>query len=322
MLSRVAETLYWFGRYIERAENTARLVSVNTNLMLDLPGSMAPGWAPLITLLGADAEYAERHPEVTELRVINFLLSDAENSGSIISTLEAARENLRTVREVLPREAWELINDLHHRALEVLRPNIARHDRHAALSTVVQGSQALTGLLAGTMNHDIGYQFLNIGRKIERADMTTRIVDMRWENPLPEAASESDLSPFDNVLWMTILKSLSAYQMYRQSRQVRINRPDILAFLFQSMHFPRALAYCVEAIIVDLHDFPNNVLPLEAARALRHHLLSSQVSKMPDKTLHGFIDDMQLEIAKLHTLIAETYFLSPPEMTQSQTQSA
>ncbi|MCP5142783.1 MAG: alpha-E domain-containing protein [Chromatiales bacterium] len=322
MLSRVAETLYWFGRYIERAENTARIVSVNTNLLLDLPGSMAPGWAPLITLLGADQDYADRHPEVTEMRVVNFLLSDSSYSGSIISTLEYARENMRTIREVLPREAWEAITSLHNRAPDFLRPNLARHDRHGALNRVIFASQHLTGLLTGTMNHDIGYQFLNLGRKIERADMTTRIVDMRWENPLPEAASESDLEPFDDVLWMTILKSLSGYQMYRRSRGVRINRGDVLGFLFQSMEFPRALAYCVEVIIHDLHSMPNHVLPLEAARRLRHDLLSSHVDKMPDGQLHHFIDDLQLYIAKLHTLIAETYFLAPPEMSQSQSQVA
>ncbi len=104
MLSRVAETIYWIGRYLERAENTARLINVNTNLMLDLPKGIAPGWEPLIRILGCENDYAERHEEITERRVVNFLISDEHNPGSILSTLGFARENARTIRDILPRE--------------------------------------------------------------------------------------------------------------------------------------------------------------------------------------------------------------------------
>ena len=113
MLSRVAETIYWVGRYLERAENTARLINVNTNLMLDLPKGIALGWEPLIHMLGCEAAYDERHDEVTERRVVNFLISDESNPGSILSTLSYARENARTIREVLPREAWEELNSFY-----------------------------------------------------------------------------------------------------------------------------------------------------------------------------------------------------------------
>jgi uncharacterized alpha-E superfamily protein len=186
MLSRVAETIYWIGRYQERAENTARLITVNTNLMLDLPPKVAPGWDALIHLLGCYEFYLERHPEFTERRVANFLISDESNPSSIISTLSALRENARTIREILPREAWESINSYYQTALESKQSSFSRPGRQSYLQHIITGSQLMTGLLAGSMNHDTAYYFLNLGRKLKRADMTTRIIDVCSENPLPE----------------------------------------------------------------------------------------------------------------------------------------
>ena len=153
MLSRVAESIYWIGRYLERTENVARIINVNSNLLLDLPKGVTPGWEPLIWILGCEKEYAEHHEEVTERRVVKFLISDTDYTGSIFSSLGYARENARTIREILPKSAWEELNALHQRTVDNVQQSQARKSRHDYLWNIISGLQQHTGLLAGTMNH-------------------------------------------------------------------------------------------------------------------------------------------------------------------------
>jgi uncharacterized alpha-E superfamily protein len=312
MLSRVAETIYWIGRYQERAENTARLITVNTNLLLDLPPQVAPGWDALISLLGCDETYAERHPEFTERRVANFLISDESNPSSIISILAALRENARTIREILPREAWEAINSYFQTAVDSKQSSFSRHGRHLYLQQIITGSQTLTGLLAGSMSHDTAYYFLNLGRKLERADMTTRIIDVRSENPIPDDAPE--LSPFEDILWMSMLKSLSAYQMYRQYMQVRIRRHEVLKFLFQMVSFPRSLSFCIENMAFNFSRLPKNRTPVRILKQIGKKIEEMPLEKMDNQILHEFVDEMQVMLGELHESIAKAYF--PPEIIE------
>jgi uncharacterized alpha-E superfamily protein len=317
MLSRVAETIYWIGRYVERAENTARLVSANTTLTLDLPQEISPGWGPIITLLGCDSAYFERHPEITERRVVHFLIADRDNSGSILSSLALARENARTIREVLPREGWELINELYQATADALHPSVARRDRHAFLERVIHGVQTLSGLLAGTMNHNLAYMFLNLGRKLERADMTSRSLDIRWDGPLSDETDERRI--YEDVPWMTVLEALGAYQMYRQTMQVRVSRRKVLQFVFNHAQFPRSLAYCIENMRFNLCGLPNNRAVLDKIDEIERAVETTLVKEMDDEALHAFIDRVQVLLGALHTEIAGTYFL-PPTVEELQTQ--
>ena len=266
MLSRVAENIYWLARYVERAENTARLVNVNANLLLDLPKGIAPGWAPLIAMTGSTEGYLKRHRDYGERAVLRFLIGDPDNPDSILNALQLARENCRTIRDIVPREAWEQINELHLFARDKVQEGLTKRGRHGFLKQIVLGSQTITGLLAGTMNHDQGYHFLRMGRFLERADMTTRIVDVRSDNLLPD--DTVGLRPFDNVQWMSVLKSLTAYQMYRRSMQVRIRRRDVLRFLLRSPEFPRAVLHCVQCVEQDVagHDSEEKGQKCEARR--------------------------------------------------------
>ncbi len=310
MLSRVAETIYWIGRYQERAENTARLLKVNTNLTLDLPQGVMPHWEPMIVILGCEAEYEERHPEYTERRIVNYLISDESHTSSILSSLANARENARTIRDILPREGWEVLNGTYNDALEKKTESYSRTGRQGYLDQILNNLQYFTGLLAGTMNHDMAYDFLNLGRKIERADMTTRIIDVRSDFTPPEDLPK--LRPFEDLLWVSILKSLSAYQMYRQSMQVRINRRDVLKFLFCDHLFPRSVAYCVHNIEDYLSRMP---LPAKYKCGTHldklHDLLDIPMRKeMDNQALHDYIDNIQARLARLHADIARAYF--PP----------
>lgn len=306
MLSRVAESIYWIGRYQERAENTARLINVNSNLILDLPKGIIPDCEPLITILGCEKSYHEKHPEITERRIVNFIISDESNPESIISCLAYARENARTIREILPREGWEVINSMYNEAVENKSVSYARNGRRTYLENIIRDLQHVTGLLAGTMNHDIAYDFLNLGRKIERADMTTRIIDVRSENIIPDDVSE--LKPFEDMLWMSMLKSLSGYQMYRQSMQARIRRNDVLKFLFMRTSFPRSVSYCVKNMDENLSSLPNNKECLSNIEILKKTLSTAPEQTQDNIALHQYIDNIQLQLGKLHNDIQTTYF--------------
>lgn len=319
MLSRVAETIYWLARYLERAEDTARIVAVNANLLLDLPKGIAPGWRPLVDITGANALFEEHYKEYGERQALRFLLGDERYPGSVLSALGGARENCRTIRDVVPREAWEQLNELFLFAREELPAGLAKKGRHGYLKRIILGVQTITGLLAGTMLHDQGYLFLRIGTHLERADMVTRTVDVRSANLLPAEARE--LGPFNTIQWVSVLKSLTAYQMYRRSEQVRVQRGPVLRFLFQSAEFPRAVHYCVESARGELKPLPRNEAALRVVGRLKRNLLGTKVERLSQSELHAFVDDLQLGIGDLHAEIARTWFLPPPEPpTQSQQQ--
>lgn len=324
MLSRVAENIYWLSRYVERAENTARIVSVNANLLLDLPRGIAPGWRPLIDITGANALFEEHYKDYGERQVVRFLIGDERNAGSILSALGAARENCRTIRDFVPRESWELLNELYLHARDDLSKGLTKGGRHAYLKRLVQGVQTMTGMLSGTMLHDQGYDFLHLGRFIERADMTTRLIDVRSANLLPEETTE--LRPFETIQWISVLKSLTGYQAYRRSEQVRVQRDPVLRFLLQHPAFPRSVGYCLESLRKSLEKLPRNESTLRVTGRLKRTLEGVAPERLDQHRLHAFLDEFQIGIGELHGEIARTWFPPVPESepqshAQSQSQS-
>jgi uncharacterized alpha-E superfamily protein len=314
MLSRVAENIYWLGRYVERAENAARIVSVNANLLLDLPKGIAPGWRPLVDITGSNAEFDERYPDYSERSVVHFLLGDDRNPGSIIAALGAARENCRTIRDFVPREAWEVLNELYLYARDELEKGMTKGGRHTYLKDVILGAQGISGLLSGTMLHDRGYELLHLGRFLERADMTTRIVDVRSANLLPNASAE--LMPYETVQWVSVLKSMSAYQAYRRSEQVRVQRGPVLRFLFKNPQLPRSVSHCIECCRLSLEKLPRNEGALRVAGRLKRNLDASEPWTLDQQGLHTYVDELQLAIGELHSEIARTWF-PPPAVLDS-----
>jgi len=307
MLSRAAESLYWMARYLERAENTARLINVNTNLLLDLPRTVQPGWAPLVELIGGNELFYRDYTDVDERSVVKFLIGDTNNPGSILSALQMARENARTVRDFVPREAWEHVNELHMYAKGHLVSGLGQRRRFEYLREIINGVQHITGLLAGTMLHDHGYDFLRMGRNLERSDMSVRIIDVRTANLLPDATEE--LTPFENIQWMSVLRSLSGYQMYRRAMQVRVRRREVLQFLFHNEQFPRAVRHALGEVESCLGNLPRNKKALARLNTLKKHLASGRPEDLDQQALHQFIDDLELELIGLHDAISATYFL-------------
>jgi uncharacterized alpha-E superfamily protein len=328
MLSRVAQNIYWMTRYVERAEDTARLINVNTNLLLDLPRHTTFGWLPLIFIVGAETLFFEKDPNrlADETNVVKFLISESEHPGSIIASLAAARENLRTTRDVAPQEAWEQINGLYIYARDHVP---SRRGRYEFLRRVIQGAQQIGGLLAGTMSRTAAYDFVRLGHYLERADMITRILDVRSANLLPRtrqlqtqdhgssqtqvqssstAPVDGEQDPFESIQWMSVLKSLSAYQMYRQQVRARVSGPDVLQFLLQDPYFPRSVAFCLRQLEICLRKLPRNEGPLAALAGIRQKLNAAAVPELAREGLHEFIDEVQIGFGKLHDQIAATYF--------------
>lgn len=305
MLSRVAENIYWMARYVERAENTARLIMVNTNLLLDLPKGLQPGWQPIMEILGTEEYFLEHYDEVNERTVLKFLIADPKSPCSIIQSLQMARENARTIRDIIPREGWEQINNLYLIAKKNAVSGYSKRGRYDYLKRIVQGTQAMTGLLAGTMLHDVGYEFLRMGRNLERAEMTTRIIDVRSANLLEE---HEGLSPFDNIQWMSVLKSLSAYQMYRRTIQVRVRRRDVLKFLLKDKQFPRSFFHCLLQVKSCLQGLPRSEDAVVLLNEVGKKVLRADQAILQQDELHRFIDELQVGLAELHQSITQTYF--------------
>ncbi|MFC4701143.1 alpha-E domain-containing protein [Glaciecola siphonariae] len=305
MLSRVASNIYWMARYLERAENTARLINVNSHLLLDLPARVKLGWEPIVDILSFRSTFYDKHEVADEHNVVSFILTDFDNPGSIVSSLSAARENARTVKEILPAEAWEQINELYLYITENDNLAFGRRTRYDFLKRIIQANQSITGLLTGTMTHDDGYAFLRIGRNLERADMSTRIIDVRSASLLPDIDDES--SAFSNIQWMSVLKSMSAYQMYRREVRVRINRQDVLAFLLCESRFPRSLLHSLEQIEYSLSELPHNKAPVDKTRQLRSYLLNANPAKLKQDKLHEFIDDIQVGLIEIDSSLNDTY---------------
>jgi len=309
MLSRVAENIYWMARYIERAENTARLINVNTNLILDLPKSTNVGWMPIIEILGSEQTFQEQYETQDERSVLRFIISDQKNTGSIVSSLAYARENARTIRDIIPREVWERINHVFIIAKSNAQSGITRKNRYDYLSRVIRGAQTITGQMAGTMLHDVGYDFLRMGRNLERADMTTRIIDVR-SGDLLENEHEA-ITPYENIQWMSVLKSLTAYQMYRRSVQVRVSRPYVLSFILKDRNFPRAVTHTLGEVEACLTNLPRNKELKKELSELQQFVLDADPAILRQNELHKFIDSLQLKLMQYHEMLAATYFASP-----------
>ena len=306
MLSRVANNVYWMARYIERAENTARLINVNTHLLYDLPKRIRLGWEPIIDITGSRNFYYDLYDEADERSVIRFLAIDNRNSASILSSLAQARENARTIRDIIPREAWEQVNQLYLSAKQDAQSILTHRHRYDCLRRIITGTQTITGLLAGTMTHDEGYDFLRMGRNLERGDMTTRIIDVRTASLLPELSE--DLTPFENIQWMGVLKSLTAYQMYRREMRLKVGRADVLKFLLQEKRFPRSLYHTLCEVESCLQSLPHNDKPLKVLSQLQRKVQRTKPHTLVQDELHKYIDSLQLGLSKVHNQIQASYF--------------
>jgi uncharacterized alpha-E superfamily protein len=314
MLSRVADSIYWMSRYIERAESVARLVEVNLNLMLDFPvESVGQQWRPLVTTTGDHAQFAACFDAPTRANVIDFLVFERQNPNSILSCLRAARENARVTREIITSTMWEQLNTFY-----LLVQSAAADQRVLPddfFTRVRTASHLFTGITDAAMSHGEAWHFCRLGRKLERADKSTRILDLKYFFLLP--TPEEVGTPLDDLLWTAVLRSASAFEMYRK-RHGRIAPDRVVAFLLLDREFPRAVHYCLIAADESLHALagtPSGTfcnLPEQRIGQLRSELAYTEVADIITSGLHQYLDGLQAKLNAAGTAIHDTFFALPP----------
>jgi uncharacterized alpha-E superfamily protein len=324
MLSRVADSIFWMSRYIERAENVARFIHVNLKLSLDLGPTIGSQWASLVYTTGDQDAFAERFGEPDQRTVIEFLAFDEKNPNSILSCLKQARENARTVREMISSLMWEELNKF------FLMTRFAASDRAALdnpfdfFQQVILTSHLLSGITDGTMSHGEPWHFTRLGRLLERADKTSRILDVKYYILLPSVADVG--TAIDTIQWSALLESASALEMYRK-RHGGITPNQVADFLILDREFPRAMHFCLIEAEQSLTAITGNrggriyTSAEQKLGRLRSELNYSRIDEIIKLGLHEFIDQFQDRLNEVGAAIHETFFAPHPVgAVQSQSQ--
>lgn len=319
MLSRVADSLYWINRYVERAENIARFVEVSEAMALDCPPGSAEPWLPLIYANGDRELFDQLHPEGSSDEVVGFLVREDGNPNSLVNCLAIARENARQIRDVITTEMWEQINDLYWSIQD--GESFWEQPLQEQLREIRRGCQLFYGITDATLSRDLSWQFSRLGRLLERADKTTRILDVKYFLLLPSPQDVGGV--LDELQWISLLRCAGAYQMFRQSRQQMIEPKAVASFLLLDPNFPRSVRYCLGRIQETLRIVSGRSLPgapdaLECLSGLTLARWSyTSIDDLISGGLHEAIDDLQSDLNSLHNLIEERYFVaaspSPPE---------
>jgi uncharacterized alpha-E superfamily protein len=315
MLSRVANSIYWIARYAERAENVARLIEVNLQMILDLPSGLGEQWEPLIIITGDDEAFHRRYGSATRQNTIQFLSFDAENANSILACLRIARENARTVREAISSEMWEQINTCYLMVTDAASDPSIMMQPSEFLSEIRKAGQLFDGITDATMLHGEGWHFYHLGQQLERADKTSRLLDVKYFILLPSAADVG--TTLDDVQWAAMLRSASALEMYRK-RHGHILPDKVIEFFVLDSEFPRSILYCITSANDSLHAISGTPVgmyrnaPEQHLGGLRAELAYTDTRQIISKGLHEFLDGLQTKLNIVDQSIFDTFFALRP----------
>ena len=320
MLSRVADSVYWMNRQIERAENVARAVETTLDMVLD--GASSPGrlWNALVCTFGDEADFWARYGLADQANVISFLAFDQANPNSIASCLQAARENARTVRDMISTPMWEEINKAHLYVRSAAAANAEIDHPREFLDDVKRASQLIAGVADATMSHGEAWHFARMGRLIERADKTSRVLDVEhYFQPAAAGAAEGDDAQGDTVQWSAVLESASALEMYRKVHGA-VSRRSVADFLIFDREFPRATHFCLikaEESLLAITGGAKGAYTNPAEQRLgrlRSNLDYGAIDEIlgAESGLHGFIDGFQTALNQASQAIFETFFALRP----------
>ena len=305
MLSSVAERLYWMARYLERAEDTARLVAAYNHLIMDIPRGSELGWDVLIRILDAEPAFYEHYRVGNEQNVLRYLLAEKDNVSSIPFSVRWARENVRTTRDVLPEETWEQINELYLYTNDTAEKSVGRRNRQAFLEEIVNRCQLINGMLASTLPRDHAYRFLRLGHLLERSDMTTRLMDVGAGEILARDGTHGAIDP---LIWASLLQALSAFGAYRRMIGPLVEAERVVEFVFREAILPRSVAFCLAGVREELKPLPNHQAALRVLDRGRRKLSRLDAETMSREQLHRYIDEFQSLLSELHRAIMATWF--------------
>ncbi len=314
MLSRVAESVYWLSRYVERAENVARFIDVNYNLTLGETKSLSKQWTPLVYTTADQEAFAERYAVTTRENVLQFLSFDQENENSIISCVAKARENARTIREIISSVVWEQLNKFHFMVRSGAQFRATLEQPQEFCERVRLASHLLVGAMDATMPHDEAWHFSRLGRSIERADKTSRIVDVQYYLLLPNARDVG--TSLDVVRWSALLKSASALETYRRLYGKIVPR-RVAELLILDRRFPRSMHFGVIKAQESLRDISGSDAGTfcnhseQLLGRLRSDMDYAEIGDIMQRGLHEFIDDFQSQLNEIGQTIHSDFFASP-----------
>lgn len=316
MLSRAADSLYWISRYTERAENTARLLDVNMQLMLDFENqtesSMEQHWRPIINTLEVGELFSSHYDVADAKSVTEFVTFETRNPNSILSCLMFARENARSVREQISSEMWEELNKIYLFTRSDDARRLFSSSPYEFFRHLVAACQLFQGITHASMTHGEGWDFMHAGRYLERADSTSRILDMKYHVILP--SGESVGGNIDSIQWMAVLKSCSALEAYRKLYAGQVTPWRVAEFLILNDHFPRSICFCVDRLDGILHSISGSQgvhYANEAERLsgqVRSELDFATTSDIFNAGLHQYLDRVQIRLGEINEAISAKYF--------------
>ena len=328
MLSRVANLIYWIARYLERAENTARIVEVNSQLVLDLQARQAAddprAWEPLVFVTGSDDKFHELYGEkATERAVVEFMLFDKRNPSAVLSCVAFARENARCIRDQLAAELWETLNTFYLRLKDDDFTRYAQLGAADYLAWIKCQTQLFHGVADAMIPRDDGWSFYELGRHLERADNTSRILDIKYFMILPGMQAVG--SALDIVQWASVLRSCSAFEAFRRARRGDLDLPRVVDYLLRDRAFPRSVLHAVGQIEKSLLRIDGDGRPAVAkAQELVHGLFedleAADAKAIIAEGLHEYLDALQLRIEQIHHAIQRAYVTHGASSLQSQSQ--
>lgn len=326
MLSRVADSIYWMSRYVERAENVARFIDVNYNMTLGEQSNIGQQWAPLVFTTGDQALFEKLYGSPQRDTVLKFLSFERRNPNSIAACVASARENARSVRDSITAPMWERINRFYLMVNEASKDDRALVEPTGFCDEVKLASHAIVGHTYATMSHGEAWHFSRLGRLLERADKTSRILDVQYYHLLPAA---SDIgSPLDVVRWNALLRSASALSMYHRIHG-RIAAEPVANFLILDRDFPRAMRFCVmraqESVSVITGSPPGtfSCRTEQLAGRLRSEMDYIGIDEVVSEGLHEYVDRFQASLNEIGVALQADFFrlasdVDPPTQVQSQ----
>ncbi len=317
MLSRVADSLYWMSRYLERAEHTARLVDVNLTQMLDQTNLDAnQRWDRLLSSLRMPALTDEE--EVDAYSVTQSLTFNMEHTSSIVSCIEAARENARQVREQISSEMWEQLNRLYLHVRGTTMEDIWYAEPHKFLSSVKEGVHLFQGITDATMTHSEGWHFIRVGRFLERMVATAALLDIHFTAFLEEQGQYYN-EPLDYLSWVGLLRSCSAFEAYCKVYTAAIRPANIAEFLLLNAEFPRSLRFSATMMQNALQAIAKSTNTRSPGRAerlvgrLRAGLDYDPIEEVISGNMHVYLDNIQRQCAQIHNAVYQAYIVYPIE---------
>jgi len=319
MLSRVAESLYWMSRYIERAENTARLLDVNLQLLADFEGYVdgdeSDFWSAIVYSTGEEQRFLRQYGHFTAETVIDFLTNNADNPASLASSINLARENARMIRDQISHEMWECINTLYHYHRNNSPDAASESLPYSFFDRIKQLSYQFLGLTEAIYFHEEGYRFIQLGRFLERTDQTTRMIDLKHFLPIPD--NQEAGGTVDVAGWVAVLRSCSAVDAFQTAYLGDVGERNVADFLILSPTFPRSIRFCLRSLDYSVRAISGSSQGTysnsaeKAIGRLANDIVYTTVDDILKRGLHDYVDQIQLEVINVHNLIFETYFDIP-----------